>query len=89
VTPITEFWVSPTKKALLQRPLKTPPQSQSPPQPSGIVTTVTDNLMLRRGPNPLSPSVLEGLYPDYIPAGQHFSFENFSQASHFSLQAQP
>jgi len=26
---------------LLQRLLKTPPQSQSPPQPSGVVTTVT------------------------------------------------
>ena len=41
---------------LLQRLLKpSPPQSQSSP----IVTTVTDNLMLRRYPDPLSPSVLE------------------------------
>jgi hypothetical protein len=55
---------------LLQRSLKTPPQSQSAPQPSGVVTTVTENLMLRRYPDPLSPSVLEGLYPDHIPAGQ-------------------
>ena len=49
---------------LLQRLLKpSPPQSQSSP----IVTTVTDNLMLRRYPDPLSPSVLEGLYPDHTP----------------------
>jgi Sel1 repeat len=40
-----------------------------------ITLTVTQNLMLRRDPDPLSPSVLEGLYPDYIPAGQHFSFK--------------
>jgi hypothetical protein len=68
---------------LLQRLLKPPPppQSQSTPQPSGITTNVTDNLMLRRDPDPLSPSVLEGANPDYIPAGQHFSFETFSQAS--------
>jgi hypothetical protein len=65
---------------LLQRLLTTPPQSQSSPQPSGVVTTVTENLMLRRDPDPLSRSVLEGLYPDYIPAGQHFSFKHASQA---------
>ena len=37
--------------------------------------------MLCRYPDPLSPSVLEGFYPDYIPAGHQFSFNNFSQAS--------
>ena len=61
--------------------LRAPP-SPSPPQLSGVVTTVTENLMLRRHPDPSSPSVLEGLYPDYIPAGHQFSFNNFSQASH-------
>jgi hypothetical protein len=58
-----------------------PSSPPSPPPPSGVATTVTENLTLRRDPDPLSPSVLEGLYPDYIPAGQHFSFNNFSQAS--------
>ena len=63
---------------LLQRLLKpSPPQSQSSP----IVTTVTDNLMLRRYPDPLSPSVLEGCIQITSLAGHHFSFENFSQAS--------
>jgi hypothetical protein len=47
----------------------------------GVVTTVTENLTLRRDPDPWSPNVLEGLYPDYIPAGHQFSFNNFSQAS--------
>ena len=68
---------------LLQRLLKTPPppppQSQSPHQP-GIETTVTENLMLRLGPDPLSPNLLEGLSPDYIPAGRRFNFKDFSQA---------
>jgi hypothetical protein len=64
---------------LLQRLFPPPsPQSQSSPQPSGIVTT--DNLMLRRDPDPSSPSILEGLYPDYIPAGQHFSVKHSSHA---------
>jgi hypothetical protein len=62
--------------------LRAPP-SPSPPQPGGVVTTVTENLMLRRDPDPLSPSVLEGLYPDYIPAGYRLSsFKNLSHASH-------
>jgi hypothetical protein len=54
--------------------------SRSMPQQSGIMATVTENLMLRLGPDPLSPSLLEGLSPDYIPAGQRFNFTNFSQA---------
>ena len=81
----------PTEVAAMARPFTvriecygTPPSPPPPPQsqsPSGIVTTVTDNLMLRRDPDPSSPSVLEGLYPDHIPAGQHFSFESLSHAS--------
>jgi hypothetical protein len=47
----------------------------------GVVTTVRENLMLRRDPDPLSQSVLEGLYPDHIPAGQHVIYKNFSQIS--------
>jgi hypothetical protein len=54
---------------------------QGDAEPNGVVITVSGNLTLRHDPDPLSQNVLEGLYPDHIPAGQRIIYKNLSQIS--------
>ena len=57
-------------------PVPAPPKSTAEEHP--IKTIVVQNLMLRRDPDPMSPSLLEGYNPDYLPAGQRFEFKSYN-----------
>jgi hypothetical protein len=54
-------------------PVPTPPAAEE-----HVKTVVVQNLMLRRDPDPMSASLLEGYDPDYLPAGLRFDFKSYN-----------